>query len=372
MVEVRFRLLPAMFSPFVPGYVDTDFRQRGIRDYRLDAELDVGDLYRIIIPVLLYYNNHHVLKGYVRHSGLTEDGVPSIPVNLFEWGIANLSGRPRMPPMERFRLALMPTVEASVTPQGILFQGRLYSCRKALAERWFTRARDERFKTPISYDPRLTDHIFVHDSGAASGFDLASLTAASQNRAGISCAEAAATSEPPNGRSCLRMRLRVRIHALPPSGWARGPAALRRYGPLLEPALRRTVVPVASLRTIARMVALDPKTLLRVVASLGIPSPWGCRPSGASRHTRGAGAADQPTWLGPQTSRQAADREPRGGCAHRAGEQVSAPSGHVRDRAQACSGRTFGRVEGDAGGRPDGPPSGDDRRGRCGRDTQCR
>jgi hypothetical protein len=192
VVEVRFRLLPAIFKPYVPGYVETDFRQRGARDYRLEAELDLDDIYRIIVRTVLYYNNHHVLHDYVRHPGLTEDNVPSIPLDLWNWGIANMSGVPRSPPLDRYRFALMPVGDASMTPQGLLFEGRLYTCAKAVGEGWFAKARDKRFKVPVSHDKRLTDHIYVHDKASPSGFDLATLTERSKNRAGISCWEAAA------------------------------------------------------------------------------------------------------------------------------------------------------------------------------------
>ena len=62
-----------------------------------------------------------------------------------------------------------------------------------------------------------------------------------------------------------------------------GPSRYQSYGPLLEPVLRRLVVPGAGLRSVARHVALNPKTLLREMASLAIASPWTCRASGRPR-----------------------------------------------------------------------------------------
>ena len=106
-----------------------------------------------------------------------------------------MSGVPRQPPLDRFRMALMPAGEASVTPFGINFGGRLYMCDKAIEQGWFTRARDRRFKVPISHDPRLTDHILVHDKESPVGYQLARLTSRSQNRSGLTLAEAAAIDE---------------------------------------------------------------------------------------------------------------------------------------------------------------------------------
>ncbi len=191
VVEVRFKLLQATFGPYVPGQVQQDFLERGAHDYRLDAALDIDDLQKIIITAVLLHNNGTVLKDYVRHPALTEDEVPSIPLELWNWGIENMSGAPRQPPLDRFRFALMPASEASVTPFGINFGGRLYVCDTAIEQGWFTRARDRRFKVPVSHDPRLTDHILVHDKKSPSGYQLARLTARAQNRVGLTLAEAA-------------------------------------------------------------------------------------------------------------------------------------------------------------------------------------
>jgi hypothetical protein len=195
VVEVRFKLLQATFGPYVPGQVQQDFRERGAHDYRLDAALDIDDLQKIVVKAVMLHNNGTVLEDYVRHPALTEDEVPSIPLELWNWGIVNLAGMPRQPPLDRFRFALMPAGEASVTPFGINFGGRLYVCDKALEEGWFTRARDRRFKVRVSYDPRLTNHILVHDKESPSGYQLARLTPRSQNRVGLTLAEAAAIDE---------------------------------------------------------------------------------------------------------------------------------------------------------------------------------
>ena len=193
VVERRFGLIHAIFKPYVPGYIETDFRQRGARDYRADAVLDIDDLTAIILEAVLYYNNHHEIADYPRHAGMTQDNIPSVPLDMFNWGVAKLSGTPRSPPLERFRFALMPRDEATVTPEGIVHQGRYYTCRKAVEGRWFTKARHARFKVAVSYDKRDVDRIYVHDRTAEHGFDVAILTERSRPaRAGLSGWEAEA------------------------------------------------------------------------------------------------------------------------------------------------------------------------------------
>ena len=185
IVEARFRILQATFAPYVPGYVEADFRQRGARDYRLDAVLDIDDVTRIVIRQILYYNNVHELAGYHRHTGLSQDGVPSVPREIWNWGIARLSGEPRKMDEKLVRFALMPTETASVHREGIYFHGNHYTCPFAMEHDWFVKAKKKRFPVTISYDKRNADEIFVHINKVKDGFQAAALTPACRDRVGM-------------------------------------------------------------------------------------------------------------------------------------------------------------------------------------------
>lgn len=75
---------------------------------------------------------------------------------------------------------------------------------------------------------------------------------------------------------------------LSPTGIVGAPR-FRSGGPLLDAALRRLVVPGASLRSVGRETGLDPKTVIREAKSLGLPVPWSTRPSGSARRAAVAG-----------------------------------------------------------------------------------
>ncbi len=182
IVEQRFRLLPAKFIAYVPGYIAGDYRERGGTDYRLDATLDIDQITRIIIHCVLYYNNQHALTGYDRSAAMIADRVPMIPADLWEWGIARRSGRLRVFPEDQVQLSLLPIGEAVVTAQGIRFYGCFYTCQKAMSEHWFERARQRgRWKVEVSYDPRLMDQIYLHDTeGGRIRFMPCTLTARSR------------------------------------------------------------------------------------------------------------------------------------------------------------------------------------------------
>lgn len=171
LVERHFAIFHDHVKPFVPGYVDVDFRQRGGRDYRLDGRLTVDAFTSIIIRIVLFHNREHNLTKYVKDEEMIADDVPTIPIELWKWGITNRSGRLKSFSEEIVKLNLMPTSQATITPKGIKLQGKemYYTCSKAEEEQWFERARSnllapsEKYLT-ISYDIRKPDFIYLISS----------------------------------------------------------------------------------------------------------------------------------------------------------------------------------------------------------------
>ncbi|MCD9085818.1 Mu transposase C-terminal domain-containing protein [Stenotrophomonas sp. SY1] len=177
IVESRFRLLPAKFKAYTPGYIDVDYRQRGGTDYRLDAVLNLDDFTKIIINCVLHYNNSHEIVTYDYDRDVRADSVPAIPGHLWEWGIRHRSGALRAFPEDLVKFSLMPKDRASITETGVAFRSRFYTCQRAIEERWFDKARqDGRWQVDVSYDPRDMDQIYLHVSGARIGFEVCTLT----------------------------------------------------------------------------------------------------------------------------------------------------------------------------------------------------
>ena len=63
VIEQHFRITNLRVKPLLPGTVNPDVRERGDRDYRLDAKLDIYQFTQIIIKCALYHNNQYYLKN---------------------------------------------------------------------------------------------------------------------------------------------------------------------------------------------------------------------------------------------------------------------------------------------------------------------
>lgn len=163
IVERHFRTIHQKVKPFLPGYVIPDANKRLGKDYRLDAKLDIYQFTEIIIHCALHHNNGQYLESYDRDATLVSEDVPAIPVELWNWGIKNRSGRLRSFPEDTVKLNLMPTDFARIAEDGIRFKKMRYSCEKAIRENWFERARIKKRteQIEISYDPRNTNYIYI-------------------------------------------------------------------------------------------------------------------------------------------------------------------------------------------------------------------
>jgi hypothetical protein len=162
IIEQYFRTINSKTTVFLPGHVKLDMSERGGKDYRLDAKLDISQFTKIMIQCALNHNNEHYLESYERCEDMIADDVIPIPINLWNWGITHRSGRLRSVSEDVIKLCLMPTDTALVTGKGIRFKRMIYLCEKALQERWFEAARAKgSYKVKISYDPRNMSRIYL-------------------------------------------------------------------------------------------------------------------------------------------------------------------------------------------------------------------
>ncbi len=162
IVEQQFRLLNLRTIKWIPGAVENHKRERGDRDYRLDATLTLKEFTRIIIHTVLFHNNQHFMEWYDRNEFLISDDIPPNPRELWNWGIRNRTGRLKRVAEDIVKLNLMYQGKAKVTKSGIIFKGMAYSSELALREQWFTKARSNgSWTVKVAYDPRTTNEIYL-------------------------------------------------------------------------------------------------------------------------------------------------------------------------------------------------------------------
>ncbi|WP_089138326.1 Mu transposase C-terminal domain-containing protein [Vibrio rumoiensis] len=163
IVENTFKWLQADFTPFAPGVVSgTTVKKRGGKDYRLDAKLSVSDFKEIILSSILYHNQYAVLEKYDRSPDMPVD-LPLVPLELWNWGLQNRTGRLRTASKDDIRLGLLPRSKATTSRFGVCLFGVYYTSAEVLAEGWMHRNRhvSKPDEVMVAYDPNLADEIYL-------------------------------------------------------------------------------------------------------------------------------------------------------------------------------------------------------------------
>jgi putative transposase len=161
-IEQNFRRANINVIHWLPGAVKDRRRKRGEPDHRLDATMDINEFTRIMIKYVLFINNSQEIVKYPKDEFMYREYVDPIPTRLWEWGMENKSGFLRESTPYKIKTALMPHGVATVTEEGIRFNGMYYSCPIATGGQWFVEARNRgKWQVDIIYDPRKTDVIYL-------------------------------------------------------------------------------------------------------------------------------------------------------------------------------------------------------------------
>lgn len=162
-VERCFRMINEMVRMWLPGGVQPDAQERGVRDYRRDACLTVSEMRKVIIRCICACN-HRTMEAYPQDAAdLQVSGVVPMPVDIWQWGIGHRGGALRSCSQEWLKYYLLTQGKARITAQGIRFRGLYYTCQSAVREGWFATARQKStWEVQVSYDPNRLDQIYIY------------------------------------------------------------------------------------------------------------------------------------------------------------------------------------------------------------------
>lgn len=176
LLENVFGILRTEFAAYTPGWIEPDFRERGARDYRLDAVFDADDVMRQVILAVIRRNNDAPLAKYDREPGMPSEKVAPFPVDLWNWGIANRTGRQIRLPADHVVFRIMPEAKATVDEHGLRFIDTWYLSDGMLDRNWLAKGRAKPFEVTISFDPMSARRVYLHLDGAPLGFEVCELS----------------------------------------------------------------------------------------------------------------------------------------------------------------------------------------------------
>ncbi|STQ91953.1 Mu transposase C-terminal domain-containing protein [Iodobacter fluviatilis] len=164
IVESRFRVLNRLTQiQWAPGGVAQRIKERGERDYRLDATLDLHEFTKIMVASVLHYNRHSRQPDWLNKDMIAQE-IDSTPISLWNWGIEHGFGAPNIHSPELVYLHLLPKAKASVQAGGIYFEGMFYTSASDGDGMKFARARAKgREPIDVWYDSTKPEHIWIRN-----------------------------------------------------------------------------------------------------------------------------------------------------------------------------------------------------------------
>lgn len=152
------------FGPYIPGYVDKVFYERGDKPPQLNAVLNLDDLTRVLLAAIIKHN-HHVIREYPGTPGQIIEGVEFTPVALWHWGVRHLRFEGRRFADDHLARYLWPEQKVFMRKRGLHYcRGLWYYGAKLSEQHWFLRALTEGRELSARIHPqRLGEVLIVSD-----------------------------------------------------------------------------------------------------------------------------------------------------------------------------------------------------------------
>jgi len=166
-VERSFRTLHDLTQiKWQAGGIKAREKERGQRDYRLDATLDLYEFTRIIIKSVLHWNHHS--RDPARLSKLMiEQSVEPTPIAIWNWAAEHDLIEANVRSREEIYLHLLPQQRGTVQAGGIFFKGMFYTNTLDPSGKRSARARaNGREAIDVWYEP-IADYIWIKDPSGA-------------------------------------------------------------------------------------------------------------------------------------------------------------------------------------------------------------
>lgn len=190
IVEKTHDLIHQRYKNFVPASIFKE-KERQDKDIRLNAKVTLKELTEIVILAILYLNNHRTITDYQLTGDMLKDNLIPTPINLWNWGIKNISGKLKTVPYESMKINLMPSAYATVTQKGIklgINSGKYYTCDRAERENWFSISsiKKNKIKPKLAYyDKRDMSTIYIYND-QTNEYEVCNLTDACKQYSNLS------------------------------------------------------------------------------------------------------------------------------------------------------------------------------------------
>lgn len=167
-VEQIFNLLQELFKPHLKGkgVIDTDFKKRGARDYRKDANLTMDQFEEILLRCIIYYNTKRIIQNFPYSEEMLDHGINPHASDIWNYYKAQKESNLIKVSQKDLILTLLPRTAARFTRWGLKANNFRYKAEG------FTEDFLKQERCVVAYDPDDVSHVWLIKDGAYIQFDL--------------------------------------------------------------------------------------------------------------------------------------------------------------------------------------------------------
>lgn len=167
-VEKFFDVIQQLYKKYLKwkGVVESDYLERGARDYRLDACLTMQDFERVLLHCIVYYNFRRSAENYPYTEPMLEARVKPNASSIFAWGLSQPGANFIDATPEQIIMTLLPRTKARFTRKGLIVNGLRYR-NDAYTEQYLQGG-----DAVASYNPDDVTEVWLRENGEYISFKL--------------------------------------------------------------------------------------------------------------------------------------------------------------------------------------------------------
>ncbi len=167
-VEKFFDVLQGLYKPHLKGkgVIESDYQERGIHDYRLDARLTMADFERVILRCILYYNSRRILEHFPFTEKMLAQDIKPYASDIWNYGMKQAGANLIAIDNNTLILTLLPRTQGRFSRKGLAVNKLRYKS-DGFTERYLNGG-----SVTVAYNPEDVTTVWLIENGIYSPFTL--------------------------------------------------------------------------------------------------------------------------------------------------------------------------------------------------------
>ena len=167
-VEKFFDVVQNLYKPYLKdkGVIESDFQERGIKDYRKNACLTIKDFEKVILYCIIHYNSARIIQNFPHTEKMIAENVQPFSSCIWNYGLNQIGANLISIDSKTLVLTLLPRTTGKFTRKGLVANGLRYKNDN------YTEQYLKGGNATVAYNPENVSEIWIIENGNYTKFTL--------------------------------------------------------------------------------------------------------------------------------------------------------------------------------------------------------